>query len=292
MSHPLEPAPAPIGGHAWRMNVRLMRASVIRGTRLTGIFASVAVHGVAVAGMAVAWNQFADGSREHGPSSMEAHATAALEVSAPMAREAVAEATAVAMAPPPAAAPGEATSLRRLEPSPVGTLAMRDVPDVDAEDSSPSTMTTAARPAKSPTTLVEASATPPPAPSSPTLARSPVQPAVATLGKTQADLPGKAAQSSVAAGGSGQGLPAALHNPRPVYPPELMAARIEGLVKLRVQLADDGRVKSATVSKSSGYTAFDRAALEVIYRWRFTASTERAPSKRVLTVPIRFGIIP
>jgi TonB family protein len=291
MPHPLEPALAPIGGHAWRMNVRLMRGSFIRGTRLTGIFASVAVHGVAVAGMAVAWNVFSDGSHEHGPSSMEAHATAALEVSAPMASEAVVAETAVAIAPPPAAAPGEVTSLRRLEPSPVGTLAMRDVPDVDAEDSSTSAMTTAAPAVKSPTTLVEESATPPPSSSSPTMARSAVQPAVATLGKTQADLPGKAAQSSVAAGG-GQSLPAALHNPRPVYPPELMAARIEGLVKLRVQLADDGRVKSATVSKSSGYTAFDRAALEVIYRWRFTASTERAPSQRVLTVPIRFGIIP
>jgi TonB family protein len=96
--------------------------------------------------------------------------------------------------------------------------------------------------------------------------------------------------SAASAGSSGVlSVPSPIYKPAPIYPPELEAAGIEGLVKLRVELSGEGRVISAKVVKTSGYNAFDKSALAIIYRWRFTASTARAPSQRELIVPIRFG---
>jgi periplasmic protein TonB len=86
-------------------------------------------------------------------------------------------------------------------------------------------------------------------------------------------------------------VPAVVFNPAPVYPPELAARRIEGVVKVRVEVGDDGQVVKATVAQSSRYAAFDRAALDVVPRWRFTPTRDTPAAPRVLIVPIRFGIV-
>lgn len=86
-------------------------------------------------------------------------------------------------------------------------------------------------------------------------------------------------------------LPQAVQNPPPVYPPELLAARIEGRVVLRVLVRTDGSVGDAAVHVSSGRQAFDAAALATIRRWRFTpAMRNGAPVEYSIAAPIRFVI--
>lgn len=127
------------------------------------------------------------------------------------------------------------------------------------------------------------------------LSRQPRQRAVTTLASTAAEVDAPAASQASAASTASTGaqsrLPTVVFNPAPIYPESLAAARISGLVKLHVELNAAGRVTKASVSRSSGYAAFDRAALDVIHRWRFTASGNSDPTQRALIVPIRFGIV-
>lgn len=86
-------------------------------------------------------------------------------------------------------------------------------------------------------------------------------------------------------------LPQKLDFPQPVYPPELRRRGITGLVKLRVRVGADGRVKRASVFRTSGYQAFDRAALEAIGRWRFEPARRGGVAVEMeIAVPIRFVI--
>jgi protein TonB len=66
-----------------------------------------------------------------------------------------------------------------------------------------------------------------------------------------------------------------------VYPPELLRAGIEGTVTFRLSIAADGTVAAATIERSSGFAALDRAAEQAVRRWRFT------PARRLgVAVPI------
>ncbi|HEY1537442.1 MAG TPA: TonB family protein, partial [Polyangiaceae bacterium] len=58
-----------------------------------------------------------------------------------------------------------------------------------------------------------------------------------------------------------------------VYPPEALAARLEGTVVLFVTVEADGTVSLATVAESAG-VAFDQAALAAVKQWKF------APARR------------
>ena len=55
----------------------------------------------------------------------------------------------------------------------------------------------------------------------------------------------------------------------PEYPPGALQKGIQGDVRVRITVAADGKVKSATVVNSSPAAVFDRAALEAVRRWRF-----------------------
>ena len=126
------------------------------------------------------------------------------------------------------------------------------------------------------------------------LSRQPRKRSVTTLASTVAEVDAPAASQASAASTASTGaqsVPTVVFNPAPIYPESLAAARISGLVKLRVELNAAGRVTKASLSRSSGYAAFDRAALDVIYRWRFNASGNSDPTQRELIVPIRFGIV-
>lgn len=86
-------------------------------------------------------------------------------------------------------------------------------------------------------------------------------------------------------------LPSKVEFPRPVYPPELRRRGITGLVKLRVRVGVDGRVRAASVYRTSGHAAFDRAALDVIRRWRFEPARQAGVAVEMeIAVPIRFTI--
>jgi protein TonB len=56
----------------------------------------------------------------------------------------------------------------------------------------------------------------------------------------------------------------------PAYPPDALAKRISGAVRLRITVAGNGKVKSATVVNSEPADVFDKAALDAARRWRFT----------------------
>jgi protein TonB len=80
-------------------------------------------------------------------------------------------------------------------------------------------------------------------------------------------------------------------NPAPVYPPELLAARVEGRVVLRVRVGADGRVLAASIHRSSGHDAFDQAALGAVRRWRFNPARRAGLAiETEVAVPVRFVV--
>lgn len=68
--------------------------------------------------------------------------------------------------------------------------------------------------------------------------------------------------------------PMIIYAPAPEYPPEARKQKLEGKVKLKITISDEGEVSKAEVSESSGYDFFDNAALDAIKNWRFTPAEE------------------
>lgn len=58
-------------------------------------------------------------------------------------------------------------------------------------------------------------------------------------------------------------------NPLPQYPAISRRLGEEGRLQVRVCVAVDGMVSSATVNKSSGFERLDRATMEALRQWRF-----------------------
>jgi protein TonB len=78
----------------------------------------------------------------------------------------------------------------------------------------------------------------------------------------------------------------------PVYPPRCLRMGIEGTVRVRVLVGENGRVQEATVGKSSGEAALDDAALEAVRDWRFEpAKRNGVPVRAWAIVPIEFKLI-
>ena len=78
----------------------------------------------------------------------------------------------------------------------------------------------------------------------------------------------------------------------PVYPPRCLRMGIEGTVRVRVLVGEDGRVQEVTVGKSSGDAALDEAALEAVRYWRFEpAKRDGVPVRAWAVVPIEFKLI-
>lgn len=78
----------------------------------------------------------------------------------------------------------------------------------------------------------------------------------------------------------------------PVYPPRCLRMGIEGTVRVRVLVGEDGRVQEVTIGKSSGEAALDEAALEAVRHWRFEpAKSDGVPVRAWAVVPIEFKLI-
>lgn len=58
------------------------------------------------------------------------------------------------------------------------------------------------------------------------------------------------------------------HRPPPVYPDAARRFGQEGVVELLVELSATGAVTQVTVTRSSGSSALDRAALDAVRKWR------------------------
>lgn len=78
----------------------------------------------------------------------------------------------------------------------------------------------------------------------------------------------------------------------PVYPPRCLRMGIEGLVKVRVLVGENGRVQEVTIGKSSGETALDNAAMEAVRDWRFEPARHGGvPVRAWAIVPVEFKLI-
>jgi TonB family protein len=75
--------------------------------------------------------------------------------------------------------------------------------------------------------------------------------------------------------------------PPPIYPRDSLLRKEEGVVVLRIEVSDSGRVASVTVKDSSGYSRLDQAALDQVRRrWFF----EGGKGRRVYDCSIVFQL--
>jgi len=81
------------------------------------------------------------------------------------------------------------------------------------------------------------------------------------------------------------------YNPAPLWPADLLAARRSGVVVLRIRIAADGQVLYCAVHRSSGFAAFDQAALTAVKRWQFEPAERFGLAiEAEILHPIRFQI--
>jgi TonB family protein len=76
---------------------------------------------------------------------------------------------------------------------------------------------------------------------------------------------------------------------RPIYPPQALAAGIEGVVILEATIGVDGRVIGATVLR--GVPMLDEPALDAVRQWEYTPTTLfGAPVAVLMTVTVNFSL--
>lgn len=96
--------------------------------------------------------------------------------------------------------------------------------------------------------------------------------------------------------GAGAGAPATppylLSSVEPRYPAAARNREIEGTVYVKMLVSAGGGVESAAVARSSGSSALDGAAVEAVYRWRFSPAKDvgGAPVRCYITVPVHFKL--
>jgi len=84
---------------------------------------------------------------------------------------------------------------------------------------------------------------------------------------------------------------ATMNNPPPVYPMESRRRHEQGVVRLRVIITPEGRVKDISVARSSGFDRLDKAALDAVRKWRFRPGTQAGlPVEAVGTLAIPFQL--
>ena len=78
----------------------------------------------------------------------------------------------------------------------------------------------------------------------------------------------------------------------PVYPPRCLRMGIEGTVRVKVLVGEDGRPQEVTIGKSSGESALDEAAMAAVRTWRFEpARRNGVPVRAWAIIPIEFKLI-
>jgi len=83
-----------------------------------------------------------------------------------------------------------------------------------------------------------------------------------------------------------------VHVVRPLYPPRCLRRGVEGRVKVRVLVGEDGRPQEVTVHESSGDALLDESAVDAVQRWRFKAATRNGVAARAWgIVPVEFKLI-
>lgn len=82
-----------------------------------------------------------------------------------------------------------------------------------------------------------------------------------------------------------------LHNPKPAYPAISRRNGEEGKVLLKVRVSPQGAALEVAVSRSSGFSRLDTAALDAVTRWRFVPARrgDEAVESSVI-VPVTFAL--
>lgn len=81
------------------------------------------------------------------------------------------------------------------------------------------------------------------------------------------------------------------NSPLPTYPMRSRQLGEEGVVELTVLVSVDGLPKSIRVSKSSGFSRLDDAAVSAVRRWKFKPGTKGGkPFEQVVTFPMPFTL--
>ena len=103
--------------------------------------------------------------------------------------------------------------------------------------------------------------------------------------------PGGGGNGTNGEGGTGGGGLVVISRVLPQYPPRARAQRIEGWVRLEVEVSPSGTVSAARVVAASPERVFDDAALKAIRRWRFQPAFKegRAVSQRA-TLTMKFRL--
>lgn len=82
-----------------------------------------------------------------------------------------------------------------------------------------------------------------------------------------------------------------LRGDRPFYPAAMRRAGQEGSVDVRVRVGATGRAEEVGVAHSSGFPAFDRAAVDAVKRWIFApAQTATGPITAWVTLKVTFRL--
>jgi protein TonB len=122
-----------------------------------------------------------------------------------------------------------------------------------------------------------------PQPVKPTASRKP-----GTSSSPTANAPEKAGR------GSGEGAdarPLASKNSPPRYPEMARRNGWQGVVLVRVTVLPDGRVRSASLFRGSGYAILDQSALDAVRRWLFQPKmTSGLAVESTIEVPVTFSL--
>ena len=83
-----------------------------------------------------------------------------------------------------------------------------------------------------------------------------------------------------------------LNNPAPYYPSSAKKRGVQGKVLLSVVVKSDGTPLTVDISRSSGSSTLDMAALDAVKQWRFVPAKRSGQSVQAsVIVPIEFKII-
>ncbi len=78
---------------------------------------------------------------------------------------------------------------------------------------------------------------------------------------------------------------------QPKYPKNLRKRGIEGQLRLKVLIDQEGKVTQVEIHTSSGYQDFDQSAIEVVYQWQFKpAQIEGKERSSWVLIPIAFRL--
>ena len=83
-----------------------------------------------------------------------------------------------------------------------------------------------------------------------------------------------------------------LNNPAPFYPQSAKQRGIQGKVLLNVVVKTDGSPLTVAISRSSGSSLLDEAALDAVRQWRFVPARSKGQNIQAdVIVPVEFKII-